>query len=458
MRRRRRLAAAAAVLTAFIILDVSCRGPEGAVEPRIFANRTEPEVRTLYHADPNHIWNRVHRHLHSRRSPDGEVFGEDDVDPLLWAETNYLLVGASHTNAIELLDEFLNTHAERLIADPLKRAVFQHDLWAVFDWLVTTNDRYPPKTRHLAEARELEARLARVIRSVALTTDQIKALPDNYVAALAAKAFPTSYDPEHRDRQFLPTDMFSSSGSWVTLNPFSSVPLSHSQAFSHSAFAILINLPGGRERTISYLKTLWDFPHPFVADTRFPDRTTMLNPDLPPFPSGTQLALVRKMLLIDQAGDIVASRVIETMQLRVFHPPSPVEFPHQPDFYGDQDFFEIRFSRKKLFAGEAAGLRAVGRDERDFLTFSTHGDDPLEGSTELALWRRRAVTLNLCADCHRNPGIRSMMSVARLLRPNQFSRWFDPQSPFSGAAQLKRGRHDWGLLQALMQRDAAPTR
>lgn len=443
----------AALVIAAAIFEVSRSGPRLNAESPASDNSDQSNNGSPYHADPNHLWNRVHQYFHSRTAPDGQNFGEDDVDPLLWTETNYLLTGASHKRAIDLLDEFLRTHGERLIAEPLKRAVFQHDLWAVFDWLVTTTtDRYPPEKRHVAEARELEGRLATVIRSVALTRDQVTSLPDNYAAALASKAFPARFDAEHRDRAFLPPEMCSASGPWVTLNPFSSVPLAHSYAFSHSAFAIIINLPGGREETIKYLKKLWEFSQPFVADTRFPDRTTVLNPDLPQLPSGTQMALVRKMLLIDQDGDIVPSGLTEIIQLRVFHEPSRVDYHHESDFHGDQDFFELRFSRRKVFAGEAGGLRAVGQDERDFFVFQSHGFDHLEQEPDRQIWKRMPVTLQACAACHRGLGIHSMLSVTRLLRPNQFSGWFDPQSPVSGAAELKRRRYDWGLLEGLMQR------
>ena len=97
--------------------------------------------RGLYDASPNHLWNRVHASFHVRVAPDGSEYGFDAVDPLLWHETRHLLTGHSHAQAIGVLDEFLASNGERLIGDPLKRAVFQHDLWAIFDWLASTADR-----------------------------------------------------------------------------------------------------------------------------------------------------------------------------------------------------------------------------------------------------------------------------------------------------------------------------
>ena len=450
MNRAIRAALAAVVATIIIILQLQC------APSRPDKYLSQSENLGVYHSDPNHLWNRIHRHFHTRVAPDGEVFGEDETDVLLWLETNYLLTGASHQKAIQLLDEFIKVDGQRLITDPLMRAVFQHDLWAVFDWLATTNDRYPPETRHPRETGELQVRLAKVIKSVALTKNQINALPSNFRAAVASKAFSARYDPEHNTRAFLPPEMDEPAGPWVTINSFvEPVAIPHAREFSSSAFAVMINLPGGRNATIAYLKKLWDFPEAFVADTTFPaERRLMLNPELPQFPSSTQFALIRRMLLIDADGEIVPSNLIESIQIRVFHDPSTVDYPHQGDFYGDQDFFEFRMSRRKLFAGESGGIRAVARDETGFMTFSTHGFDWFEDAAP-KLWRKRRVVLEGCGDCHRNIGIRSVMSVHSMLRPNPFSEWFDAQSPFSMAAEWKRRRSDWGLMEALLRSNAS---
>src|SRR3954462_6154220 len=89
----------------------------------------------LYDPNPQHLWNRVHDTFHLRVAADGSEYGLDTVDPLLWSETRHLLTGDSHARALALLDEFLASNAESLVRDPLKRAVFQNDLWAIFEWL-----------------------------------------------------------------------------------------------------------------------------------------------------------------------------------------------------------------------------------------------------------------------------------------------------------------------------------
>jgi len=96
-----------------------------------FAAGGQPE---LYNPDPTFIWNRVHRMLHSRLLTNiPQEYGSDNLEPPLWPETQYLLTGESHRHALVLLDEFLIKHAERIVTDPLHRAIFQHDLWVVFD-------------------------------------------------------------------------------------------------------------------------------------------------------------------------------------------------------------------------------------------------------------------------------------------------------------------------------------
>lgn len=397
----------------------------------------------LYDADPDHLWNRLHRHLLTRAAPDGEVFGEDEPDPLLWERTKYLLTGASHQRAVELLDEFLRSRGERLIADPTKRAVLQHDLWAVFDWVASRSNDYP------AEARELELRLAQVIRNIALTKNQIQHLPDNFKQAAGTLA--TRYDPEH-GAAFLPAEVFDPAGPWVALNSLDGpAAASHARAYSHSAFFVFISVPGGRQATVDYLNKLWDFPQPFVREPRLPsDRIPVLSSELPTLPSGTQVALIRKALLIDDRGEIVPSSLTEMVQLRVYQSPRAVENPHERSFSGDQVFFEFRMKRRPLFARQSSALQQVTGDEKHLTTFWTQGEDLFEGKPESRLWQQMPVTMNRCAACHREPGVRSILSISRLLRPAQFRGYFEPLAAFDTAVWAKKQRYDWGLMQGLL--------
>jgi len=88
-----------------------------------------PVAVTIYDPDRQHVWNRLHRALWVRSGPDGKEYGHDRLDPLLWMETKHLLEGKSHEQAIAVLDEFLTAHGEKLVNNPLKRAILQRDLW-----------------------------------------------------------------------------------------------------------------------------------------------------------------------------------------------------------------------------------------------------------------------------------------------------------------------------------------
>src|ERR1039457_2456186 len=128
----------------------------------------------VYSSDPDHIWNRLFSLFYVRHARDGRQYGGDELDPYLWIDTKYLLSGSSHDEALKLLDEFLQQHSEKLIADPLKRAWFQRDLLAVNDWLSMPSDE------GVQSRSEFQKRVTEVIRRLALTEDQIRKLPDNY--------------------------------------------------------------------------------------------------------------------------------------------------------------------------------------------------------------------------------------------------------------------------------------
>jgi hypothetical protein len=125
----------------------------------------------LYDSDPNHLWNRLHAALYTRKYLDGRQAGQDEVDPLIWHASRHILAGPPYRQAIGTLDEFLSTDGQTLIKDPVKRAVLQHDLWAIFDWLA--DDFAQPtqdEDRYRDERHRLQNRLAQALRQVALDT------------------------------------------------------------------------------------------------------------------------------------------------------------------------------------------------------------------------------------------------------------------------------------------------
>jgi hypothetical protein len=167
-----------------------------------------PRAAAIYDPNPDHLWNRLHATFFVRDDlPDTQRL-PDVLDPPLWYHTQYLLSNPSHKQAVRMLDEFLQTHAENLTRDPLKRAILQRDLWAVFDWAVERRPEHVGDPAYEKEKRELQIRLAEVLRRIALSPEELAALPDNYAQAVASGEFGRDYDPGHRERAFLPPDLF----------------------------------------------------------------------------------------------------------------------------------------------------------------------------------------------------------------------------------------------------------
>ena len=192
-----------------------------------------------YPTGPTHIWNRVNRRLLERRDAKGKAWGCDEVDPLLWLESKHVLASPAYAETVRLLDEFTSTHAERLISDPLPRALFQRDLWAVFDWLGRNPDNHPQ------ERAGLERRLAVIIRAVALTSSEIRGLPDNYTQLRGSTT---------SDGLALPDN----SGGWLLIGRDDGKPAAaaHALFFSSSMFLVYLKLPPEGIKAAEYLKSM----------------------------------------------------------------------------------------------------------------------------------------------------------------------------------------------------------
>jgi hypothetical protein len=398
--------------------------PSGSAGPRGKSEEEGPAPVALYHADRNHLWNRLHAALMERVGPDGKTYGADRLEPLLWLESKHLLEGKAGERAVAVLEEFVEKRGEMLIDDPVKRALLQRDLWLVASWLMG---------RTASDARKrLEVPLAKAIRRLALTPEQIAKLPDNYSAAVASERFAARFDPERPERSYLPPDLFKPDGPWVcvgrkggpvaplhldTHNPDPAV-----NPFTNSAFLVFLKLPGGRDATLRFLKELAAFDKPLhiAAPDETDRRNTLLvpNPALPQMPKGAEVALVRRALLIDSSRRVVASPLVESVQLRVMRVEtprfSPKTFEQIDKTIGRpitewQAFGEFQLRRAPLFASDAGGLRDVSA-EGDFKTgFNTHHwDDFTTAGNASRPFPERAFgdrdTRSSCVCCHQLPG------------------------------------------------------
>ncbi len=370
--------------------------------------------------------------MYLRRAADGRYYGQDEVDPLLWPDSRHFLEADSRDLAVRALDDFLARGAESEIRDPVKRAVLQHDLWAVFDWLAAQ----PPEEQ--AATRPLATRLARVLQRLALSREEIQALPDNYAAAAAARTLPAAYDPQQPGRPFLPPDLFDDTGPWVPMASFarSTTPLHFDFVGGRSLFLVFLRLPRDRAATLAYAAQLRE------AQEAQP----------PQFPVATQVALVRRMLVFDKDGVLIPTRLTETVQFRVYRAVRPGERRAVQEAAEDQDFFEFEMNRARLFAGQAGGLQPIARDQRRLMTFGVSqqmvSKDPFRSPSPEAL--TGSSVFHSCPICHAGNGIDSVLSLR-----SRGTYTTTTAGEASRTAWLKGQRFDWGLLRGMWMADAA---
>lgn len=353
-----------------------------------------------YHPDPDHLWNRLHDALFVRHAPDGTVHGRDRLEPLLWTSSKHLLDGEPHRRAVDLLQRFLHDHGERLLTDPLKRAMLQRDLWLVFDWLEGTEDT---PARH-----RLRPLLASAVARLTLSAEDISRLPSN---------------ADHADLPYLSRDLFAADGPWVcvgrTDGPTAPLHLRDdgTNRFVNSTFLVFLRLPGGRDATLAYLKQLFAFAGPLMVEPGKDLKGAppfVPNAEVPQFPKGTAVALVRRALLVATSGRVVPSPLTESVQVRIQHgEPPPLSMLVLDDALSGSDegrqrmeawqsSHEARLSRAALFAGRAGGLIDVTDDPDHKTGFGSHPYDSLEAS---ARSEQRFAPRQTCVLCHGLPGV-----------------------------------------------------
>jgi hypothetical protein len=423
-----------------------------------------------YSSSPNHPWNRVHRALFVRTDANGHEEGLAALDPLLWPASTFLVRDPRRAEVADALQAFVDANAAALVRDSVRRAVFQRDLWTVFDWLSQpTRDASERATR-----ADLERRLARVMGQVALTEEEIRALPDNLAQATAAGKYPTDAGDLAADGPFLPADLLGAAGDWVALEApcdpsfFSGslVPIHAEQFAGRSALSVHLRVPGGRAKALEYLERLAAVDAPRVAAPpdvvhwfepgELPKPVLVLNPDTPQLPAGSAVALVRRMLLVDRQGRLLVSPLVESVQIRLFR---SFGGDGRPEFRKQQRLVEFVLDRERLFAGDAGGLRAIGSDESVFETFATKGYDPFESPMDL---HQRSPHFDRCVGCHGAPGIFSVQSYTRInsgpgtqltapaLLPTARLRAARLADVDAAAISFKSQRHDWGVLETLL--------
>lgn len=368
-----------------------------------------PDANTIYDSDTNHLWNRLNETLFERTAQDGKKYGLDELDILYWASTTNLLTGASHQKALDVFNKFINSHGEKLIRDPLKKALLQRDLWALFDWAATDLN-----WNYKSERKDLLKRLALAIQRLELTTNEIASLPDNYSRA------------EKNNLTDLPRGLFNTNGDWINIsiqNVLGLVP-AHDLSFGgRSTFMVLFHDADGRKAGLNYLKQI-DAVEPMYVPSGNTNYPITFN-RFPQFPTNSQWALARRMRVIDTDGKIRTTHIVESIQLRTylgFGEPEYVEITNADGTVGSQTIPPQRFNEFQM-TRPSAKMISLGQKERDLtkIPFSM-GIDPFEFSgfgNSRSLDTNQPIVLPIvlqsCFQCHGGPGIYSVNSFTRFL-------------------------------------------
>ena len=389
-------------------VSTSVSQPE-QLEPRE-QQPTESSAATLYDPDPKHLWNRLHKALHVRLTdlgnpeieqpllPGDQTFHALELDAFLWPNrSTYLRFGQPRKAALAVLDEFLAIDGEKLVREPVKRALLQRDLWAVFDWTRSWHTDEP--------GRSLRTRLAKVMQHLALSPEQIQALPDNFAAVAAANKV-----------ERLPADLFDSQGPWVVIGDDNKntndgrtlTPVHESFFGGRSAFIVLLKAGASRDQTIKFVQHINDGGKVSPA----------------------QVALVRRMLLIDNEGRIRLTPITESVQMR--------------EVGVDREF---KLDRKDFLAGKTKqSIRRVTEDDRERAEIVFLGRNAGDGPTTI---------LKSCFHCHQGDDMNSRTQIfsARAGPMRTQPRLID-STMGDEVAKSNRWKYDqfmWGKLQGLWE-------
>ncbi|MCP4814126.1 MAG: hypothetical protein GY888_16590, partial [Planctomycetaceae bacterium] len=260
------------------------------------------------------------------------------------------------------------------------------------------------------------------------------------------------FDEKNPHQPLLPADLLKHDGSWVCVRGALNGPSApvHMQYYrGRSPFLVFLKLPGKRDATLDYLARLNKHSekalHPQDWDK-----------NLPLFPAGTAVALVRQMTAISQGGEMVSTPLVQSIQLRVYRKVGEKITDHKTS----QAVFKFALNRHDLFANKTGGLRPVSLEKRTGLSL-VYNEDYFESDRHAS----RDTVMQSCINCHSCGGatVKSIFSfkqddwvrAAHSINPNALR-----LTPTDIGVEQKRAiswkfqRHDWGLLQGWLETQA----
>ena len=348
---------------------------------------------TEYADDPQHRWNRLHAAFYQREVETIDEqqrfpMGPDILDPPLGIHPRFLLEEEPFQQCNAVLDEFLAAHGEKDFAAPLKRVLLQRDLWAVFDVLQTEEDEGlrnfgdtpPPFTPAQQERRAILSRkVARVIAALALPRAPLETLPQTYALAVKSGTFRATL-AEQAPADYLPADLFAEKSPWLEAAPGGDVSLHTHVVSGRSVFRIFYRPPVDAPGAAKF------------ADWVQQQRQVRAEPEDPSgrkwealtqsLPVGSQFLLLREVVAVDDQWQLVPTRIVESVQVRVYRAaPGPEAGPKEGADGGAayhaaaacQLFEEFELDRRRLFRGESGGLKATPAGARRHMGYTALG-------------------------------------------------------------------------------------
>ena len=396
-------------------------------------------------ADPYEVLYDV---IMTRYGPDGKSYAQNETSPAIFAWSEFPFDDKTFKKLDAALDEFAALPQERIEQySDVKRALLQRHLWQVFD---TTFDwtwwkekpgwgwggrRYFPKT-HMDRRRASQPKLVSLIRRLALTKEQILALPQTLAATVKSGDFGTAHDPQDRFKPFLPSDLYGKDSSFICVGEDRhAIPAAQhtGKLYARSMFLQFMRLPGGRAETLEYM-------------ARIKQKTEQ-------FPVGTQFALIEQPFLISKAGEMILSPMIVSIQLRAYLDVDRRAREARPE--ATQCVVEFVMQPRELMKGNAVMRALTPQDFRyeagsEFAAgFSPY--DPF-ATGDITEGMPTTTRLKSCMGCHGGkPGVRT-----RSFRGTRF--FFKESGPdeISKATVAQKQEYEtWKRLRELWQADAA---
>ena len=367
----------------------------------------------IYAPDPNDSWNKIFFYLFSRRvetrvtdefpefreataftrsedpravmlpSPVGisdraftrDEVGDRAIDPLYPSFFRQAGVKAvlNDPQYSELLKALRQALAENEPRSSAARALMLSDLWSAYDTLFATSfSHWPPADAERRSA--LTGLLARMIRKIALTDQEIQSLPANYPAAAQRESLP---------------DLFRKDGEWLEVRW-------RPHLHDHEA--------GYRRVTRIFLKPAHPPQDVAVFINALP-RDEHLSADL------DGVAIITQLLVIDAEGRLMPTSLTTEVQVRLFE--------RRPESSFKKTSLRVsEISRRLLINGDPSG-GLVAENENSPAYLATAGNDYTFASVQPRFDMPVQATLRTrCTACH-GENLATVMTFAFIIDPNR---------------------------------------